>query len=301
MREDSAYALIGSEVDADVRRNLGKPGAIEGPNAIRRALRILPEHPPATVTLFDVGNIYLETSAGERQLRRAQEALAKAVEVVQSQGLFSIVLGGGNGLSFGHWLGIHRFLEMSSPSQKLGIINFDAHFDLRPLNERGISSGTPYSQVAEYSRRHDIPFQYLCIGIQRAGNTQFLFDRAMQLGALHLLADQFLEEYKFDMLTTIHRFLHGLDAVYLSVDLDVFTSGSAPGVSAVNPDGITPGPLFYALFDQIVGTGKVVGFDVAEMSPPHDAQDGRTARLAARLIQRLIYTRAEALKRAPLT
>ena len=55
----------------------------------------------------------------------------------------------------------------------LGIINIDAHFDLRSYEEQP-SSGTMFRQILE----HDENSSYFVLGIQRYGNTQELFDHS---------------------------------------------------------------------------------------------------------------------------
>ena len=68
-------------------------------------------------------------------------------------------------------------MSMSLP--RIGILNFDAHFDLRHA-ERA-SSGTPFRQIAELCQASDWPFAYCCLGISRLSNTAALFDQAQRL------------------------------------------------------------------------------------------------------------------------
>lgn len=49
------YALIGFSSDEGVKRNKGRVGAAEAPNAIRSQLANLPVHQP--ITLQDLGNV----------------------------------------------------------------------------------------------------------------------------------------------------------------------------------------------------------------------------------------------------
>ncbi len=46
--------------------------------------------------------------------------------------MYPIVLGGGHEIAFGHYCGIKDYNASIDRKDKLGIINFDAHFDLRP-------------------------------------------------------------------------------------------------------------------------------------------------------------------------
>ena len=84
-----------------------------------------------------------------------------------------IILGGGHETAYGHYLGVRNYIGKEA---KLGIINIDAHFDLRPYNEQP-SSGTMFRQILE----QDENSSYLVLGIQRYGNTQALFDKADEL------------------------------------------------------------------------------------------------------------------------
>lgn len=67
----------------------------------------------------------------------------------------------------------HAGLADALPEERIGIINFDARFDLRKP-ENGPSSGTPFYQIAEYNIAAGKPFDYFCIGIQQQSNTKAL-------------------------------------------------------------------------------------------------------------------------------
>ena len=51
--------------------------------------------------------------------------------------------------------------------------------------------------------------------------------------------------------------------------MDCFAVGSAPGVSAIQSLGVDP-KLALLLLQHIAASGKLIGFDVVEVSPPHD-------------------------------
>ena len=69
-------------------------------------------------------------------------------------GHFPLVLGGGHEVAFGSWSGLNRHLGGNG---KVGIINLDAHFDLRMKQELA-SSGTPFFQIAEQCAAQGTPF-----------------------------------------------------------------------------------------------------------------------------------------------
>lgn len=70
--------------------------------------------------------------------------------------------------------------------------------------------------------------------------------------------------------------------MYLTIDLDGFSSAYAPGVSAPSPDGFDP-VFIYKVLDFVLKSKKVISCDIAELNPDFDI-DENTAFLAARLV-----------------
>src|SRR5262249_60315052 len=75
--------------------------------------------------------------------------------------------------------------------------------------------------------------------------------------------------------------------LYVTIDIDVLDPSIAPGTGAPEPGGITVPDLLAAL--RHLGTGRVVGFDLVEVSPRWDPS-GRTAITAACLVRDAILT-----------
>jgi formiminoglutamase len=268
-------ALIGFAVDEGVRRNGGRPGAAEGPRALRAALAGMPVlGEPA---LWDAGDV-----DGRRQtLEDAQQALAARMADVVAQGCRPLVLGGGHEVAWGTFQGIVR----AHPERKrVLIVNLDAHFDLR-MAAQG-NSGTPFRQIADWCQAQGRPFGYHVLGISRFANTQALFERATALGVRHRLDEQLQStEQLAQAQTALADDLKCCDGVYLTVCLDVLPAPLAPGVSAPAPLGL---PLAHveALVDQVLASGRVLAADLAELNPALD-EGGRTTRVAARLAARI--------------
>jgi formiminoglutamase len=215
-------------------------------------------------------------------VERAQEALAAAVARIVEQGYFPVVLGGGHDLAFGHWLGLERTVGQR---RRLGVLSFDAHFDLRPETS-GANSGTSFSQIAEHCRTAGGELRYLCIGVQRSANTVRLFRRAEELGVGWVLARDVSEPRLAEVEARIDTFIDGLEAVYVTVCADVMSSAFAPGVSAPQPLGLAPDTVLH-LVKHALASGKVVSFDVAEVSPRFDS-DNNTAKVAAIFVYALV-------------
>lgn len=259
--------LLGFKSDVGVERNLGRPGAKEGPDAIRGALGGMAIHQPPQA-IFDAGDY---TVVGQ-DLEGAQAALAESVTKLHQAGNRLLLLGGGHEIAWPHYLG----LRQAFPSKRIGIINIDAHFDLREPGDKGATSGTPFWQARAYAPDR---FSYLVLGIQPQANTRSLYQTAKQWGVQYLEADQLRRDLQHGNLQIIQNFIDSVDCIYLTICLDALDVSIAPGVSAPSTNGLMLGiirPLIRGLFS----SGKIISADIAELSPPHDTNQS-TTRLAA--------------------
>lgn len=272
-----AFVFLGFCCDEGVRRNQGRTGAVDGPSSLRSAMASFAHHLPPEAMLFDAGDVLCTN----QNLEEAQEQLGRKVAVLLEQGYRPLVLGGGHEIAYGHFLG----LEQATVKQRLGILNLDAHFDLRSYAQQS-SSGTPFRQIADKLRAQGREFVYHCIGIQQQGNTRILFQAAEKLQVKYTFADQVQEHTFTEIQGQLQAWLNGQETVYLTIDLDVFAAASAPGVSAANALGLQPG-IVLLLLKQVVASGKLLSLDIAELNPAFDL-DNRTARLGAGLLYHVV-------------
>lgn len=276
------FALLGMVSDAGVSRNEGRPGAQDGPDAIRRALANLAWHRQGPA--YDAGDVVCGDDTAGGAMERAQDALAERAGLLLDAGHLPMILGGGHDMAFANWQAVARHLNQSSESPRVGIINLDAHFDLRDP-QHGPSSGTPFAQIADDCAQRDWPFLYACFGISRANNTAALYRRAQQLD-VRVHEDRAFQANAIDaVVDDLQRFIADCDHLYLSFDLDVLPACEAPGVSAPAARGVSFAQL-EPLIDIIRDSDKLRLADVAELNPHHDI-DQRTARVAARFIHQL--------------
>jgi len=276
-QQEKSTVFLGFASDAGVIRNAGRPGAKLGPDQIRTYLAKLPC--PQTSSYIDLGSIVCEGD----ELESAQSQFAKLIDFCHQNGHRTVALGGGHEIAWAHYQG----LSLKYP--KLGIINFDAHFDIRPYSPgQPGNSGTPFSQIAAFCEENKRSFDYCCIGIQQFGNTASLFRRAEELKVNYLTVEAMMEQSLAWQFAFLDDFMLNLDNIYLSICLDVFAECFAPGVSAPQPLGLTPWQTL-PLLKYIIQSGKVVSLDIAELSPPLD-QEQKTARLAALIIAELLNT-----------
>lgn len=267
-------ALIGFSSDEGVARNLGRIGAAAGPAAIRAALGSLAYHGTRPVT--DAGDIVVEGAALEEGQARAGAALTLMLDA----GQLTFVLGGGHETAYASYLGVAGTAAVANGA-RLGVLNLDAHFDLREAPRP--SSGTPFRQMATAETAAGRTLNYGVVGISEPNNTQVLFDAAHELDVKYLLDEDCSPERTEQF---VEAFLESVDVLYLTIDLDVLPASVAPGVSAPAAYGV-PLPVIASVCRQVAASGKLFHFDVAELNPEFDI-DSRTAKVAARLIDTLL-------------
>lgn len=271
--EGNEVALLGYCCDIGVKRNQGRTGAVEGPDAIRKMMGGLSNHWDPSFKINDFGNLVCDGNGLETQ----QNETADAVSELLTKGYFPIVMGGGHDLAYPHFKGIRKVFAEKS----IGIINLDAHFDLREVGLQG-TSGTPFLEIAQ----DETDFQYCCLGIQKASNDSKLFQTAKKLKVTHLSNTEFTLSNWSMVQESLQRFMETIDLVYLSIDLDGFCSSIAPGVSAPSPMGFQPDVVLKTIA-LLAQSQKLVSADIVELNPRYDC-DNATARLASRLIYQLM-------------
>ena len=271
--------LLGFPSDEGVRRNGGRVGAAAGPDALRTALyHLVPDaRSPRFVELLrhtrDLGD--LEVSG---DVESDQRNLGEAIAPYLDSGTFVVVLGGGHETSYGHFLGYTR------GGQRVEILNWDAHADVRELKEGKAHSGSPFRQAIEdpsgRCRRYTV-----------AGLRPHLVAEAhLEFVKQHGTA-VWREEVVPETIETLYR--GGSSPMLVSFDLDAVDQAEAPGVSAPNAAGLTSGLWLSAAYDA-GRCGAVTSADVVELNPQVD-RDGQTARLAALTVWQILRGRAERL------
>ncbi len=270
--------IVGFPQDEGVRRNHGRPGAAEAPDEIRRWLyRLstwsgdsgpdLTDAPP-----LDAGNLRLEGT-----LEESQQALGEVVGGILGRGAVPIVLGGGHETAYGHYLGY------LAAGIEVGIINVDAHLDVRPLIDGQGHSGSPFRQMLEHPTKPMPGGRYACLGAQPHAVSFQHYDYAREKGCIirwhgHLLPPSL----KLQLAEQGDRLAADGCRIYLTIDADAVQIADVPGVSAPNPTGLTG----QAVIDAVGLAGQapqVASLDLVEINPRFD-RDGQSARWGAILV-----------------
>jgi formiminoglutamase len=274
--------LLGFACDEGVRRNQGRVGAREGPGSIRSALANLAYH--GNNDAFDAGDVYCD----DKNLEQAQTLLAQHLSHILAHGGFPLVLGGGHEMAWGSFQGIVQHLDAG---KRLGIINFDAHFDLRNSKPQP-SSGTPFRQMADWCQDNGVAFHYGVFGINPTANTSALFHFAEQHNVVWHTDVECSLSNLHSLQASLADFVQRLDYAYLTICLDVFPAGIAPGVSAPGAPGVDPAVVIHLIkaVRRLCMERKValIMADIAEMNPTYD-REGLTSRLAARMVHEILF------------
>ncbi len=272
--DEIAVGIIGVPTDEGVKRNGGRVGAKDGPDAIRAEFYkktpfvIGKDASPSAVPVFDFGNVKIGKTLEETHTR-----LSETVQTLAAAGIVPIVLGGGHDIAYPNFVGF------SSGKRNVGVINIDTHLDYRkPIPKR--NSGTSFRQMLDHPSSALNAMNLVEVGIQSFANAADHYSELVERGAtVFSLRDVRAEGVAKTLDLAYELATASVDSLYMSFDLDVVHSTDAPGVSAPLPTGFTAEEfLTAALFAGKRRKTKLI--DIVEMNPKYDV-DGRTAKLAA--------------------
>jgi len=251
-------ALLGLPDDTGVRLNHGRAGAARGPGAFRAALARYGAGDSAAGPLprvFDAGDVRPGRTLDETHAR-----VTAATTALLDAGLFPIAVGGGHDLTF-------PFVRaVAAKYPKLAGLYFDAHLDVRETP----GSGMAFRRLVEtcgVTVLHLVGFRPL------VNSLDHLAWFTAHGGKLRTN----------EMLVKLPRAKN----LFVSFDLDVLDAAHAPGVSALNPAGLSVREA--AAWVHFCGANPCVRcFDLMELNPAFDP-DGRTARVAAHLFLTFLH------------
>jgi arginase len=223
--------------------------------------------------LTDVGDVPIQEmrgcGIGDEVLMRT---ITDSVKLVMDEPpLRPLVLGGDHSISFPVVRGVSEFL-----GGPVDILHIDAHPDIYHAFEgKHYSHASPFARIMEggHARR------LIQVGLRSI--TQEQRDQAKKFGVEQHEMRNFVQDR--EKLQNLHLG-EGVKGVYISIDVDCLDPAYAPGVSHIEPGGLSFRDVM-----NIVQTvkGDIVGCDVVEFNPQRDTVDGMTAMVAAKLVREL--------------
>jgi len=278
--------ILGCPFDNGIRSMLrfdrGITGAATGSTAVVQqfARQYAVKYPKTKIKILPLVKYNLAVSAQNinnptfRKKQKAATVLAHdkitaAIEKWCQKKYIPIGVGGDHSVSYPLCRGVCR----AHPYKKFGVIYFDAHFDMRPLDPDDavggvISSGNPFRRLIEDERLAICGKNVVAVGIHNSKSDIYkkledyafsqkvtvIFDEEVKRGQIKQIAEKALAVAG-----------QGTDLIYFSVDIDGIDGRYAPGVSAPAENGITDKQL-YDLIKIIASDHRVIAFDVAETS-----------------------------------
>jgi formiminoglutamase len=252
-------------------------GCHGAPNALRQAFQLNTTYSPdydvdmTALRVRELGEVGSHTTDILRSLRMIEEAAAAVF--AHEPSFFPVFVGGDHAVT----APLVRGWLRAQPGLRLGMIHFDAHNDVRHLDDDGPSNGTPIRQVMQAG----VPGRRIVqIGIHGWMNSRFYKEYALGQGMTIYTARQ-VRALGIDRVVreALARASDGAEAIYVTVDIDVLTFPYGIGTGASSPEGMTP----YELLDALFALGqdpRVRCFDLVEIDPTRDVA-GMTAKTGA--------------------
>lgn len=287
-----SIVILGTPDDTGVVRNLGRPGAKEGPNSIRKHLYKMAQPMDLNwedlISLTDAGNTKVSKSIAETH-SHAQSLTHQ----IASDGHTLITLGGGHDVAAPHFIGFVEGRKKLNSREKVALINVDPHLDVRELENGLPHSGTPFRQILDSEVISGESFVEFGTRSNRNSRSHFDYARKRHVQiitweSLRLRSEPISETFRLQ-LDRLSRTHHSLG---ITIDLD--SCSEAEGMSAAPVIGFTATEL-YTLASLAGSQLRVKFFEVAEVAPPLDTSE-RSSRIAAELIYAFLRGRANALQ-----
>ena len=251
--------------------SINSSAAYGGPEAIRLGFRYNTTYSADFDTdiqklrvrdLGDVAGHLTDVGVAHRNIEEAIAAIA-----AREPRFVPILLGGDHSIT----APAVRGFCAAHPGKRVGIVNFDAHFDVRNL-EHGPHNGTPFRQILEGGL--PIAGQNVAeVGIHgfTASSRYYRWtqERGMTIVTARQVARRGMEACVAEALAAAGD---GTDLIYVSVDIDCLAYPWAAGTAAATAEGLSA----WQLLEGVFACGqhpKVAALDLVEVDPSRDVKD----------------------------
>ncbi|KAM0900881.1 hypothetical protein ACQ4PT_020349 [Festuca glaucescens] len=223
--------------------------------------------------LTDVGDVPIQEirDCGVEDDRLMNVISESVKTVMEEDPLRPLVLGGDHSISYP---------VVRAVSEKLGgpvdILHLDAHPDIYDCFE-----ANKYSHASSFARIMEGGYARRLLQVGLRSITKEGREQGKRFG---------VEQYEMRTFSKDREKLEnlklgeGVKGVYVSVDVDCLDPAFAPGVSHIEPGGLSFRDVLNILQNL---QGDVVAADVVEFNPQRDTVDGMTAMVAAKLVREL--------------
>ena len=204
-----------------------------------------------------------------------QQRIAAAADKFLADGKFVLALGGEHSLS------VALIKAAARRRTDLSVLHLDAHADLRDTYQQN-----KYSHACVLRRLWELSIPTMSVGVRSYSSQE---SPLIQASPERLVTAREIAHARNRRAATrqwMDRVLAGLsDTVYVTIDIDVFDPGQAPGTGTPEPGGLDWYEVT-ALLRRLARSKKIVSADIVEVIP--NAAGQITEFLAARLAYKII-------------
>ncbi|MBO8163472.1 MAG: agmatinase family protein [Brevibacillus sp.] len=253
------------------RSSISASAASENPDAMRRAWKYFTtynldhDEDLSELSVVDLGDVRQHVTSIETCHQNIREAMVSMR--THHPEVLPLVLGGDHSITA---MLVKGYKDVHS-DERVGILQFDTHFDLRDLRDNGPSNGTPIRNLIESGTVHGE--DVFNIGLHGFFNARSLKAYADQTGVNYITLRQARKRGIEETVQAALEALSGkVDSIYLTVDMDVLDIAYAPGVPASTPGGMHSDELFEAVY--LAGLHpKVKAADIVCLDPFKDRSE----------------------------
>lgn len=253
-------------------------GADQAPEAIRRASVIYSlEHEggvAAELGFTDLSQALRIVEAGDHDLEGAQRVARQAA----AAGGLTVALGGDHLVP----LPLVRGLQQGRP-RRLGALVFDSHLDLHPSPPAW--AGSQWRTLIDEG--HLRPEDLAILGPRGVRQSPEEIDYARAAG-VHVTTLEQIDELGLQaVIAELRERLPAVEALYLSLDIDVVDPAFCPAQKYPDAAGMAPREILRVM-RAAAASVPLAGFDLCCFSPRYD-EGGRGALLAGRFALEAVY------------
>lgn len=227
-------SFLKSSSDVGVERNGGRNGSRLGPQSLLSYFkRLTIKESLAHLTFYEIELANPNEERMDFPLSQLQEASRIGTWLKQASSSFICHLGGGHDHVF------PLLMALSEKYKKIIVLNIDAHADTR--TDVTPHSGSPFRQFDETNK---VEFHLYQIGLLEFANSPSTLG-PLKNGEMTILWRNQLENGQA-LSAFFDRIKSQIDpdtAVVFSLDADALNGAEVPGVSAVNPQGLSRAEL----------------------------------------------------------
>ncbi|MGZ9584412.1 formimidoylglutamase [Paenibacillus marinisediminis] len=277
-KEQLTAGIIGVPLS---KSSISHSGAFSTPAAVRQAFKSFTTYSLEygvdlqEMAVRDLGDVQMHATDISECHRRIEASIG-AVRQAHPQ-MIPIIFGGDHSITRPS---VQAFVNDGS-KQKIGIIHFDAHHDVRNFDSGGVTNGTPFRGILESGlvEGHNL----VQIGIRGFMNSKPYHDYVRSLG-VHIFTSRDMRSMGIDAVLdqAIALAGEGTDAIYVSFDVDVIDQAYAPGCPAIGTGGMNPWDALDALY-RLGSLPQVRALDFVCIDPTVDVRNV-TSRLAVQFM-----------------